>query len=159
MPGPLLIDPLAVDTQHPLRDIEDIRRHNRQRFEMEMLSGIALIDFEKKLIAGYKHFSEEEFWVRGHIPGRPILPGVLQIEAAAQLTSYYFMEKIGNPQDVFIGFLGVTEVKFRGIVVPTDTLVIAAEEREMRSRRYTFYCQGFVREKMVFEGLVQGAPM
>jgi len=159
MPSPPLIDVTTIDTENPLYDIEAIRAHNRQRHEMEMLSGIALLDTEKQLIVGYKELSEDDFWVRGHIPGRPVLPGVMQIEAAAQLTSYYYMDSIGNPPDVFIGFMGVTDVKFRGFVLPTDTLVIAAEAKEIRNRRCKFYCQCFVGEKMVFEGTILGAPM
>jgi 3-hydroxyacyl-[acyl-carrier-protein] dehydratase len=145
--------------EHPIRDIEAIRAHNRQRFEMEMLSGICVLDLEKRLVVGFKKLSGDDFWVRGHIPGRPVLPGVLLIEAAAQLTSYYYMESLGNPPGVFIGFMGVTDVKFRGFVEPTDTLIIAAEARELRSRRYTFYCQAFVKDRMVFEGTVLGGPM
>ncbi len=159
MPPELLVDPLSIDVSKPVRDIEDIRAHNRQRFEMEMLDGIALLDMERQLAVGFKNLSENDFWVRGHIPGRPLFPGVLQIEAAAQLTSYYYMESIGNPPGVFIGFMGVEGVKFRGFVEPKDTFVIAAKAVKIRSRRCEFYCQGFVREKMVFEGTVLGAPM
>ena len=159
MPSPALIDPLSIDTATPLHDIEEIRSHNRQRLEFEMLSGIAVLDMDEEIIVGYKHLSGDDFWVRGHIPGRPVFPGVLQIEAAAQLTSYYYMESIGNPPGVFIGFMGVTDTKFRGFVEPTDTFIIAAKVLELRSRRCKFYCQGFVKEKMVFETTILGAPM
>ncbi len=159
MPSPPLIDPLSIDTTNPVCGIEDIRAHNRQRFEFEMLSGIAYINMDEELIVGYKHLSHEEFWVRGHIPGRPVLPGVLQIEAAAQATSYYYMESIGNPPDTFIGFMGVTDTKFRGFVDPDSTFIIAAKPIEIRSRRCKFYCQGFVKDKMVFETTILGAPM
>ena len=159
MPSPPLIDPLSIDTKNPVRGIADIRAHNRQRFEMEMLSGIAVLDMKSQLVVGFKNLSDQDFWVRGHIPERPLFPGVLMIESAAQATSFYYMESIGNPPDVFIGFMGVTDVKFRGFVTPEDTFIIAAKAVEMRPRRCTFACQGFVREKMVFEGTVLGAPM
>jgi 3-hydroxyacyl-[acyl-carrier-protein] dehydratase len=159
MPPQPLVDPLSLTLDPPLRDIDDVRAHNKQRFEMEMLSGIALLDFDQDLVVGFKHLSEDDFWVRGHIPGRPLLPGVLQIEAAAQATSYYYMAYHGNPADTFIGFMGVDGVKFRGFVEPNDTFVIAAKAVKLRSRRYEFYCQGFVRDTMVFEGTVLGAPM
>ncbi len=159
MPSEPLIDPGTIDTKNPIRDVRDIRTHNRQRHDMEMLSGISLLDMEKQLIAGYKELSEDDFWVRGHIPGRPVFPGVLQIESAAQLTSYYYMESIGNPPDVFIGFMGVTDVKFRGFVKPNDTFIIVAKAVEIRRRRCKFACQGFVKDKMMFEGTILGAPM
>ncbi len=159
MPSSPLMNPLEIDTKNPVRDIEDIRKHNRQRCEMEMLSGIAIIDLEKQLAVGWKDLSEKDFWVRGHIPDRPVLPGVLQIEAAAQLTSFYYMELIGNPPGVFIGFMGVTDVKFRGFVEPNDVFIVAVKPMEIRHRMCKFYCQGFVKDKMVFEGTVLGAPM
>ena len=159
MPTSPLVDPLSLDTTNPVRDIEDIRAHNKQRFEFEMLSGIAYIDMDEELAVGYKHLSSEDFWARGHIPGRPLFPGVLQIEAAAQLTSYYYMESIGNPPDTFIGFMGVVDAKFRGFVPPDCTFIIAVKPIEIRSRRCKFYCQGFVEDKMVFETTVLGAPM
>jgi 3-hydroxyacyl-[acyl-carrier-protein] dehydratase len=159
MPPKFLVDPATVNTDEPLYGLDEIRARNRQRFEMEMLSGIAMLDLEKKLIVGYKELSEDDFWTRGHIPGRPLFPGVLQIEAAAQLTSYYYMEMIGNPPDVFIGFMGVDDVKFRGFVRPSDTFIVAAYAAEIRSRRCRFACQGFVDSQLVFEGDVLGAPM
>jgi 3-hydroxyacyl-[acyl-carrier-protein] dehydratase len=159
MPPKFLVDPTTIDTVTPVRDIEDIRRHNKQRFEFEMLDGVAVIDLENELAVAYKHVNGEEFWVRGHIPGRPLFPGVLQIEAAAQLTSFYWMESMGVPEDTFIGFMGVTDVKFRGFIEPGDVLIMAAKVIALRSRRCEFACQGFVKDKLVFEGIVMGAPM
>ncbi len=159
MPPKLFVDPLTIDIENPVRGIEDIRAHNRQRYEFEMLSGIALLDMENELAVGYKRLGHDEFWVRGHIPGRPLFPGALQIEASAQLTSYYYMESIGNPPDVFIGFMGVEDVKFRGSVEPGNTFVVAAKPVEIRSRRCKFACQGYVDDKLVYQGTVLGAPM
>ena len=159
MPTVPLVDVNTIDITKVVADIEEIRKHNRQRFEFEMLSGIVAMDKDKQLVVGYKQLTPDDFWVRGHIPGRPVLPGVMQIEAAAQLTSYYYMDSIGNPPDVFIGFMGVDAVKFRGFVSPSDTLIIAAKVQEIRSRRCIFYCQEFVKDKMVFEGTIFGAPM
>lgn len=159
MPTAPLIDLSTIDVSKVVADIDEIRKHNRQRFEFEMLSGVLAVDREKHLVVGFKTLSPQDFWVRGHIPGRPVFPGVLQIEAAAQLTSYYFMHIKGNPPDTFIGFMGVDGVKFRGFVEPTDTVIIAAQMQVMRSRRYSFYCQEFVKDKMVFEGTILGAPM
>ena len=56
---------------------------------MEQLTAIVHVDPEKHLVAGYKDVGNDEFWVRGHMPGYPLMPGVLMCEAAAQLCSYY----------------------------------------------------------------------
>ena len=89
MPPVALVDPATIDTSRVLVDREGIRRGNPQRFEMEQLTAIVAIDPEKHLIIGYKDVEPDEFWVRGHMPDYPLMPGVLMCEAAAQLSSYY----------------------------------------------------------------------
>src|SRR5260221_212091 len=89
MPPVALVDPTTIDTSRVLVDREGIRRGNPQRFEMEQLTAILLSDPEKPLILGYKDIEPDEFWVRGHMPHYPLMPGVLICEAAAQLSSYY----------------------------------------------------------------------
>jgi 3-hydroxyacyl-[acyl-carrier-protein] dehydratase len=72
---------------------------------MEQLTGILMFDPEQSLIVGYKDVKADEFWVRGHIPGRPLLPGVLMCECAAQLCSYYYSR--ATSQSRFVGFGGM----------------------------------------------------
>ena len=57
------------------------------------------------LSLGFKDVTENEFWVRGHIPGRPIMPGVIMIEAAAQMASFFMKRVYGLTG--FIGFSGI----------------------------------------------------
>ena len=87
MPPEPHFNPSTIDFNHVVVDREAIRRVNPQRFEMEHLNGIVHIDREKNLIIGYKDVRADEFWVRGHMPDYPLLPGVLMCEAAAQLCS------------------------------------------------------------------------
>src|SRR6516165_4103658 len=89
MPPELHLDLGRLDLHKVVADQEAIRRVNPQRFEMEHLSAIVHIDREQHVIAGYKDVGADEFWVRGHMPDYPLLPGVLMCEAAAQLCSYY----------------------------------------------------------------------
>src|SRR5437773_2822562 len=105
MPPPYHLDPAELDLGRIVADIEAIRRINPQRFEMEQLSAIVHIDPERQVIAGYKDVGVDEFWVRGHMPGYPLLPGVLLCEAAAQLCSYYIVTQ-GLLQGDFLGFGG-----------------------------------------------------
>ena len=74
-----------------LADREAIRQVNPQRFEMEQLTAIVYVDPVNHVIVGYKDVRHDEFWVRGHMPDYPLLPGVLMCEAAAQLCSYYIV--------------------------------------------------------------------
>ncbi len=77
MPPVPLVDPTAIDTSRVLVDREGIRACNPQRFEMEQITAIVHLDLENKLVIGYKDVEASEFWVRGHMPGYPLLPGVL----------------------------------------------------------------------------------
>lgn len=150
----LLVDLSALDLNKPVITIEDIRTVIPHRYEMEQLSGIIQFDPEQKIIIGYKDISSDEFWVRGHIPGRPLMPGVLMLEAAAQLCTYYYKKTTND--DRFLGFGGIDKVKFRGKVVPGDKLIIIAKNNELRSRRAVFDTQGVVGGKLVFEAVIIG---
>ena len=117
MPPSLLFDLSQIDLRgKPIFDKEAIGRVNPQRFEMQQLDGVLWYDKEKFLILGYKDVTEDEFWIRGHIPGRPLMPAVIMVEAAAQLSGFFVKqvyELVG-----FIGFAGIDSAKFRAVVEP-----------------------------------------
>ena len=158
MPPVALVDPASVDTSKVLYDIEGIRRGNPQRFEMEQLTAIVHLDRAAHLIIGYRDLAEDEFWVRGHMPGYPLMPGVMMCEAAAQLCSFYCHE-IKVVESGFIGFGGMEDVKFRGQVKPGDRLVIMAKATRVHRRQTVFETQGFVGESMVYHGRIIGVPL
>ena len=155
MGQPLLVDLSTLDLERVEIDIEGIRRCIPQRHEMEQLDGIIRYDPVGEFIVGFKDVRSDEFWVRGHIPGRPLFPGVLMLEAAAQLSSTYIGLTL-KQQDLFIGFGAADRVKFRGTVAPGDRLVIAAKCQAMRSSAAVFDAQGLVAGKVVFEARVTG---
>ena len=158
MPPAPLVDPAAIDTSRALVDREGIRRCNPQRFEMEQLTAIVHLDLENKLVIGYKDVLPEEFWVRGHMPDYPLLPGVLMCEAAAQMCSFYVVNR-GLLQGDFIGFGGLENVRFRGPVRPGDRLVLVGKGLRLNRRQTVFNVQGFVGTTMVFHADVIGVPM
>ena len=154
MPQKLLYDLSTVDLERVEYPIEEIRKVNPHRFEFEQLSAIVLIRQEEKLIIGRRDVRPDEFWVRGHIPGRPIFPGVLMLEAAAQLCSFYsgkFVSKGG-----FLAFGGIDEVRYRGIVSPGDRMFLIAVGRVLTPSRCQFETQGVVNGKVVFEATILG---
>ena len=89
MPPTFLFDLDSLDLNAVQHNQEVIREVNPQRGDMEHLNGIIWADAPRKCILGYKDVRADEFWVPGHIPGRPLLPGVLMIECAAQVASFY----------------------------------------------------------------------
>src|SRR5262249_55447518 len=126
MPPELLYDPAGIDFSRIIANQEAIRKVNPQRFEMEQLTAIVHVDPARQLLVGYKDVTPDEFWVRGHMPDYPLLPGVLMCEAAAQLCSYYIMTQ-GFMESDYIGFGGMDKVRFRSPVHPGDRLVLAAK--------------------------------
>ena len=158
MPKPPIVDPATIDTSHVQYDIEAIRRFNKQRYEMEHLTAIVHVDREKRIIIAYKDVGPNEFWVRGHIPGRPLMPGVIMCEAVAQAASFLIAQCLENPPD-FVGYGGMDEVRFRGEVKPGDRFVIVGVIQDLRPRWSAMRAQAFVGPKMVFEGNIIGVPM
>jgi 3-hydroxyacyl-[acyl-carrier-protein] dehydratase len=155
MPPPLLFDLSQIDlTKEPVFDREAICKVNPQRFEMQQLDGILWYNKEKFLILGYKDVTNDEFWVRGHIPGRPLMPGVIMVEAAAQLSSFFVKQVYGLGG--FIGFAGIDEAKFRSPIEPGKRLYLLGHITKFKRRKYTCSVQGVVDGTMVFETVVSG---
>lgn len=156
MPPPVILDPLSVDTSRSIASREAILEAIPQRYEFLLLDGIAHCDVPQLLVVGYHDVRTDAWWARGHIPGRPLLPGVLMIELAGQLAAYLF-HVAGRTG--FLGFAGVDGVKFRDAVEPPCRLVMVGRGLENRARRLVLAAQGFVGRTMVFEGIITGMPM
>jgi 3-hydroxyacyl-[acyl-carrier-protein] dehydratase len=158
MPPPLLVDLREVDLSRATHDLAAVEARIPQRFEMAFLERIHLLDLERQVCVGSRDIRGDEFWVRGHIPGRPLLPGVLSVEAMAQLCSFYFKSVYsGDPR--FFGFGGVDGVKFRGTVAPGDRLVLLCRVRDIKPRRAVFDAQGVVGDRLVVEAVITGVPV
>jgi 3-hydroxyacyl-[acyl-carrier-protein] dehydratase len=154
MPPALLFDYKQLDLTKVEFDRTAIAEVNPQSYEMSQLDGITWYDLDKMMCLGYKDVTDKEFWVRGHIPGRPIMPGVIMIEAAAQLCSF-FMRRIYGLKG-FIGFAGIDETKFRETVVPGNRLYMLGHIHKVRSRQFSAKVQGIVNDKLAFETVISG---
>jgi len=156
MPPALIFDISSIDLNQVVVDQQGIRQCNPQRGPMEQLNGIIWYDDAGRIL-GYKDVKADEFWVEGHIPGRPLLPGVIMIEAAAQLSSFYvkgILETKG-----FVGFGGVEETRFRQTVQPGVRLLLLGILLKTRHSRFTSKIQGLVDGVLVFETTIIGAVM
>ncbi|MEP0844672.1 MAG: beta-hydroxyacyl-ACP dehydratase [Phycisphaerae bacterium] len=155
--GPLLdLSTLDLDRRVFTRDqIYAVLPH---RFEFMQLDRIVHMDREKLLAVAVREVRADEFWVRGHIPGRPLLPGVLMIESAAQLAAFVAHEVLPDGP-AFWGFGGVDGVKFRAAVEPPARMILILQGTEYRSRRCVADVQGWVNDRLAFEGRITGMPV
>jgi 3-hydroxyacyl-[acyl-carrier-protein] dehydratase len=158
MPPPLILDPNKLDLTRVIANVDAIRSVNPQRFEMEALTAIVLLDPRNKMVAGYKDVTHQEFWLRGHMPGMPLMPGVLMCEAAAQLCSYYVKTQHVFDSE-FVGLGGLEHVQFRQPVRPGERLVLIGKLTLENKRKSECDIQGFVDGKMVFNAKVLGIPL
>ena len=157
MPPQFLFDLSGIDLDRVIVDQAGVREFNAQRGDMEHLNGIIWADPEKGEILGFKDIRPDEFWVSGHIPGRPLFPGVLMIEAGAQLASLYSRKYLNLKG--FIGFGGVDGVKFRTQVTPPARLLLLSKRLWHRHRRVCCAVQGVLEGNMVFEAEITGTEM
>ncbi|MGH7200313.1 MAG: 3-hydroxyacyl-ACP dehydratase FabZ family protein [Planctomycetaceae bacterium] len=159
-PRPLYdLGKLEADFARPLFTLDDIRRVNPQRHEMEQLTAILHVDRATNGIVGYKDVTDKEFWIAGHMPGFPLMPGVVLCECAAQLAGFY-ARKYNLLGGDYLGFGGMTDVRFRAPVFPPCRLVVMAQVTNVRvGRRAEFDFQGYVEGKLVFNGTMIGVPI
>ena len=156
MPPQQLFDLSKIDLAgKPVFNRDDILKINPQNYEMQQLDGVLWYDKPNMLVLGYKDVTDKEFWIRGHIPGRPIMPGVIMIESAAQLLSFFVRHVLG--EEAFIGFASIDSAKFRVTVQPGHRLLLLGKITKFRpGRKYDAYIQGMVNGTMVFETEVSG---
>ena len=155
----LLANPLDWVNAPVIYDIDAVQEKIPQRHEMALLHGVLKHDPEKHFAIGFHDARETDFWVRGHIPGRPLMPGVVMVEAAAQLSA--FVSAWITPQEGgrLFGFAGLESVRFRGQVLPGDRMILMASAVRVRPSLAQFATQAFVGEKLVFQGTVIGASI
>jgi UDP-3-O-[3-hydroxymyristoyl] N-acetylglucosamine deacetylase/3-hydroxyacyl-[acyl-carrier-protein] dehydratase len=117
--------PVFVPTGKGILNVEDIMQILPHRYPFLMVDRI--VDFEGDMkCTGVKQVTVNEPYFQGHFPGHPVMPGVLQVEAMAQVASIIMLRKPEHQGKIGY-FVSADDVKFRRLVVPGDTLVIEAE--------------------------------
>lgn len=139
-----------------LYDMATVHQRIPQRHEMALLHGVLHHDPEQRLAVGLHEARETDFWVRGHVPGRPLMPGVVMIEIAAQLCAWLGSFSLAMDEGQIFGFGGVDRARFRGSVVPGDRMIMAAKLERVRRNIGTFQAQAWVAGERVFEGEIIG---
>jgi 3-hydroxyacyl-[acyl-carrier-protein] dehydratase len=154
-----LVDLSQVDFDHPLATLDDIRRVNPQRYEMEQLTAVVYVDEREYACVGYKDVTEDEFWVRGHMPDLPLMPGVMMLESIAQLCSFV-TQRYDLLGCAIVGFGGLEDVRFRDPVLPGDRLIVMCKLKKVRrGAMIVSRFQGVVKDRIVIEGTLKGIPI
>ncbi len=131
-------------------DINEVMRTLPHRYPFLMVDRI--IEFQGDTKAtGVKAVSINEPYFQGHFPGHPVMPGVLQLEAMAQVASIVMMRKTENSGKIGY-FMSADEVKFRKPVMPGDTLFIECELTSAKKRLGKASCRCLVNGEVVSEG-------
>ena len=158
MPITPIVDPADYDPSAIVVPIEALRRANPQRGNFEQLNGLLALDLARQVAVGVYRVPDEPFWAPDHMPGHPLLPGVLMLDALAQLGGYYTYAAGGVGEGRLFGWSGLEQVTFRRAVRPGQTVIYAARCLELRSRRARFHGQGFVDGHCVVDAIVVGMP-
>ena len=157
MPPPLLYDLDSIDLDRVLFTREQIYEKLPHRFEFMQLDGIIHMDEAAGVAVAYRDICLDDWWARGHVPGRPIFPGVLMLEVSAHLSA--FMMRYLDGYDGFVAFGGVDKCKFRDAVTPPARMYMICRRVEDRPRRISGDCQGIVDGSLVFEAQITGLPI
>jgi UDP-3-O-[3-hydroxymyristoyl] N-acetylglucosamine deacetylase/3-hydroxyacyl-[acyl-carrier-protein] dehydratase len=105
----------------PVFDINDIEKMLPHRYPFLLVDKI--IDLQENTITGVKNVTRNEPFFQGHFPGNPVMPGVLQIEAMAQVGGIFALSKVDEPEKYTTYFMKIDKVKFKRKVLPGDTIV------------------------------------
>ena len=137
-----------------IADINDIMKLLPHRYPFLLVDKvIELTDYEK--CVGIKNVTYNESQFQGHFPNHPIMPGVMLVEAMAQVASLMTLipenKKGLNMDDKVIYFMSIDEVKFRKPVIPGDSLRIETEKIQSRGGIWKFYGRVMVDDKVCTE--------
>ena len=131
-------------------DVVRIRELLPHRYPFQLVDKV--IEIGANYIVGVKNVTSNEPFFQGHFPQEPVMPGVLQIEAMAQIGGLLVLNSVDEPERYSTYFMKIDGVKFRQKVVPGDTLIFRVELlAPIRRGISTMKGYAFVGEKVVCE--------
>jgi UDP-3-O-[3-hydroxymyristoyl] N-acetylglucosamine deacetylase/3-hydroxyacyl-[acyl-carrier-protein] dehydratase len=143
--------PVYNPNMAPLIDINELKKKLPHRYPFLMVDKV--IHLDEKSVVGIKNVTTNEPFFTGHFPEEPVMPGVLQIESAAQVGGILVLGTVPDPENYSTYFLKIDKVKFKRKVVPGDTLIIKVDLLEPIRRGIALvFAEIFVGNKLAMEG-------
>jgi len=136
-----------------LLDIRQIAKILPHRYPFLLVDKVIEIEGDTR-IKGIKNVSFNEQFFQGHFPGTPIMPGVLIVEAMAQVSGLLFAQRLEHTGKLAV-LLSMDNVKLRKAVVPGDQLILIAETSRLRKRTAQCQCQAMVGDTLVAEAQIK----
>lgn len=154
-----LVDFERTDLSRVLFGRAEIEGACLQRGRFALVDGILQLCPDTGLCVGYLDLAATDWWASDHVPGRPLFPGTLQCEGAAQVCTFDFVQRRPETRGSFYGFAGMNDVRFRSAVVPPCRLLYAVRGLRMRDRFFNYRAQAFVERELVFEAEIMGVAL
>ena len=141
-----------------MMNVEEIKEYLPQRYPFLLVDRVLEIELGKRILA-YKNVTVNEEFFQGHFPGKPIMPGVLIIEARAQAAGVLgFKSQEKKPKDGYLYyFVGADDVRLKRPVVPGDQLMLEAVIITSKRGIYKFECRASVDSQLVGTAIIMCA--
>lgn len=150
----LLFSVDGIDLGETVYDAAGVEKVLPHRGDMRLIDRIVWHNEGYTQAIAARTIKSDEFWVPGHFPSKPMFPGVLQIEAGAQLACFMFL--VRHTGSYLAAFLRIENAAFRSMVQPGDELIVLGQEAKFGRRRFMANVQGMVGDRIAFEATVSG---
>jgi beta-hydroxyacyl-ACP dehydratase FabZ len=137
-------------------DVTEIQKILPHRYPFLLVDRILEIEPGKRIV-GIKNVTANEEFFLGHFPGKPVMPGVLIVEAMAQVGGVLLLKDVPDRENKLVYFMGIDEARFRKPVVPGDQLRLELEVLRLKSSTCKLQGKAFVDGQLVAEAVVMSA--